>query len=552
MSNGAFTFVLHSHLPYARQAGRWPHGEEWVHEALTETYIPLLNALYDLRDEGVPFKLTIGLTPVLLEQLGDDLIKDNFDDFIAEQVDRSNADVERFAASGDTRRETVARFWQDFYGGVATSFRGRFQRDVVGAFADLGRSGHLDILTSAATHGYLPLLATDSSIRGQLRTGRRASRRHLGFDPRSIWLPECAYRPAYVTEDGVTRAGIETFLGDNEIKCFFSETHLVEGGKPSGKAAGDAVGPYGEIRRRYAVPEGEYAKAGAGTTFQPYYVGQSNVAVLARNNRTGLQVWSGDHGYPGDYWYREFHKKDGVSGLHYWRVSGAGVDLGDKELYDPEKAFNRTREHASHFVSLVREAVSDYKRDSGHEGIVAAAFDTELFGHWWFEGVAWLAAVLREVAHDDEVTLTTASDYVTNSPPDTFIQLPEGSWGQAGTHFTWLNVDTEWMWPIVHEAERRMQTLADSASEGSAALQQAGRELLLLQSSDWPFLVTTGQAADYAVQRFHSHVERFNQMADSVENQRKADDLAMEFYELDKVFPDIDFRDFRSEPTLNR
>ncbi|HEX5940461.1 MAG TPA: 1,4-alpha-glucan branching protein domain-containing protein [Dehalococcoidia bacterium] len=543
---GSFSFVLHSHLPYARQAGRWPHGEEWVHEALTETYIPLLNGLYDLRDEGVPYKLTIGLTPVLLEQLADELIKDNFEHFIAEKVERSESDTRRFESSGDSRL-SVARFWLDFYRNVQESFSIRFKRDVVGAFADLGRSGHLDILTSAATHGYLPLLSRDSSIRGQLRTGKRSSERHIGAIPESIWLPECAYRPAYQV-NGVLRPPVEAFLSEVDISCFFVETHLVEGGRPTGKAAGDAVGPYGEIRRRYALPDAKYAESSA-TTFQPYLVGTSDVAVLARNNRTGLQVWSGDHGYPGDYWYREFHRKDGVSGLHYWRVSGASIELGEKEPYDPAHAFARTNEHADHFVALVRDVLTDYRQDSGRDGVVIAAYDTELFGHWWFEGVSWLTGVLRRLSADADVSLTSASDYVAGNPPVDTIDLPEGSWGQAGNHFTWLNADTEWMWPIIHEAEATMEEIAALEAPAQVeTLNQAARELLLLQSSDWPFLVTTGQAGDYAVQRFLSHVDRFNELAGYVRSGLEAQARTADLYELDKVFPDIDYRDFAATP----
>ena len=543
---GSFAFVLHSHLPYARQAGRWPHGEEWVHEAITETYVPLLNALYDLREEGVSYRLTIGLTPVLLEQLADELIKDNFDHFISEKVERSEADCRRFESDGDPRL-AVARFWHGFYQKVQESFAVRFKRDIVGAFAELGRSGHLDILTSAATHGYLPLLARDSSIRGQLRTGARSSLRHLGRASESIWLPECAYRPAYQA-DGETRPAIESFLAEGGIRCFFVETHLIEGGKPTGKAAGDAVGPYGEVRRRYSLPA-TTPGVSSGTTFQPYFVGESDVAVMARNSRTGLQVWSGEHGYPGDYWYREFHRKDGVSGLQYWRVSGTTVDLADKEVYDPPKAFARTEDHAEHFSALVREVLTEYRGDDGRNGIVVAAYDTELFGHWWFEGVSWLTGVLRRLASDPEIDLTTASAYVTNNPPVESIALPEGSWGQGGNHFTWFNADTQWMWPIIHNAETTMEELARMETAGlTDVLNQAARELLLLQSSDWPFLVTTGQAGDYAVQRFLSHVDRFNELAGYARSGFSAQSRVAELYESDKVFPNIDYRDFAADP----
>src|SRR3954464_7395302 len=209
---GAFTFVLHSHLPYARRAGRWPHGEEWIHEAASETYVPLLIALHDLRDAGVPYKVTIGITPVLAEQLADPLVLEHFDIFLADKIERAAGDVKRFTKDADGRLP-VAHWYHDFYVGIRRAFQDRFGGDLIGAFRALQEAERVEIATSAATHGYLPLLARDSSIYGQLRTGMDAYKRHFGRQPRAIWLPECAYRPAYIPEDGgPVRPGLEDFL----------------------------------------------------------------------------------------------------------------------------------------------------------------------------------------------------------------------------------------------------------------------------------------------------------------------------------------------------
>ena len=555
MKQGAFTFVLHSHLPYCRQAGRWPHGEEWIHEAAAETYVPLLQALWELRDEGVPFKLTIGVTPVLAEQLRDPLVNEHFVHYLEDRKAASQSDVVRHRSAGGKQLVTLAEFYRDFYTGVLTTYRERFGSDLVGAFKSLQDSGHVELATSAATHGYLPLLDRDSSIEAQIATGVRSYQRMFGRAPRAIWLPECAYRPGYLaTEDGVTyeKPGIEKFLGDHGLKVFFSETHTIEGGRPVGKAAGDAVGPYGDLQRRYLVPVPEYREPTHRTTFEPYLVSGVDVAVIGRNNRTGMQVWSGDHGYPGDFWYREFHKKDGTSGLQYWRITGTRVDLADKGEYRPDMARNQMFEHARHFATLVEELVSGYHAQSGRYGIVSSAYDTELFGHWWFEGVGWLREVLRLLAVSDVVQLTTATEFIEQHPPENVLALPESSWGQGGGHFTWMNVDTEWMWPIIRTAERRMERLVEanpSASEPTLeVLQQAARELLLLQSSDWPFLVSTGQAREYAIARFEQHVERFEQLAEAIETGAgpNARALAADLYERDRLFPDVDYRQFRT------
>jgi len=192
---GAFTFMLHSHLPYARQAGMWPHGEEWVHEAIAETYVPLLNALYDLREEGVPFRLTIGITPILGEQLADPLIAEHFIAYAAERAAKAAQDVDRFERAGDATFRDLARFYHHWYARVLTSFQDRFGSDLLGAFRTLQDEGLVEIATSAATHGYLPLLSRDSSIHGQLHTGVETYRRRFGRSPQAVWLPELPTDP---------------------------------------------------------------------------------------------------------------------------------------------------------------------------------------------------------------------------------------------------------------------------------------------------------------------------------------------------------------------
>ncbi|MDD1678145.1 MAG: DUF1957 domain-containing protein, partial [Methanomicrobiales archaeon] len=311
------------------------------------------------------------------------------------------------------------------------------------------------------------------------------------------------------------------------------------GGRARGKATQPMVGPYGETSipapplRRSASPEEH-----GGTTFRPYWVGESGVAVLARNERTGLQVWSASHGYPGDGVYREFHKKDSESGLHYWRLTGRGVDLGAKEDYDPEPAREKAREHAAHFRDLVKTELYLYEGGAHEPGSVVAAYDTELFGHWWLEGVEWLEQTIRLLARDEQVTLTTAAEVVRSDPPSARIDLPEGSWGDGGDHRTWLNEGTAWTWPEIHARQSRARPLLGVSSPAS---RQLARELLLLQSSDWQFLMTTGQAHDYAVERFNAHCARFDELAQAIEtNSPGLEGLVAELSALDNPFPDID------------
>ncbi len=612
---GAFTFVLHSHLPYARLAGRWPHGEEWIHEAASETYVPLLNALYDLKEEGVKYKITIGLTPVLAEQLADPMVCDHLDEYLEDKIARAKQDILRFrgdlweaelarnvqpvdrteAEEGDLppvdrkaveeklaesdeklkkpaveapekpwwvghkHLESLATWYLNYYETIKDAFDRRFNRDIIGAFKVLQDQGYIEVTTCAATHGYLPLLGTDAAIRGQIKTGVTSYERMFGRRPRGIWLPECAYRPAYYREDGTIRPGIEYYLKEEGIKVFFSETHLVTGGAPVGVAAGESVGPYGEIKRRYLIPMANAPMPETTTTtFDAYFVSDttsggdaeehSGVAVIGRNDETGQRVWSADIGYPGDFDYREFHRKDGISGLQYWRVTGTRVDLGHKDFYHPDWAQHKVRLHAQDFVGLV-ERILQARYDNGQEyGLIASNYDTELFGHWWFEGVDWIKQVLRGLADSELVDLTTASDYITEYPPEAVLHLPEGSWGAGGSHFTWNNAEVDWMWPPIHEAEERMTILANKYQYDwdnetlRIVLNQAARELLLAESSDWPFLVTTGQARNYAIERFSQHMERFRKLCDSLDKGAPDTSLAEEFYHLDNLYEDIDYR----------
>ncbi|NDJ53842.1 MAG: DUF1957 domain-containing protein, partial [Chloroflexi bacterium] len=455
----------------------------------------------------------------------------------------------------------LAEWYLNWFEMIKNSFESRYNRDIVGAFRQLQDEGLIEITTSAATHGYLPLLGRDSAIYAQVKTGVEAYRGHFGREPRGIWLPECAYRPAYIAEGGEIRPGIEYFLSQLGLRVFFSETHTIEGGMPVGVAAGDAIGPYGEIKRRYVVPVQASIAPRSATTFKPYYVSEtragpgsdqhSGVAVIGRHNRTGMQVWSADWGYPGDADYREFHKKDAKSGLQYWRVTGPRIELGMKDAYHPDWAEYKVGEHARHFAWLVSDHLKSYNAETGDFGLIASNYDTELFGHWWFEGVEWIKQVLRHLANDPSVELTTASEFIDRHPPREVLHVPESSWGMGGNHWTWDNHDTHWMWGPIHAAEIRMEQLVerfgDSATEDEeAVLNQAARELLLLQSSDWPFLVTTGQAREYAIRRFTRHVERFEGLAASAEAGRPDRELADELYEVDKVYPNIDFRWFAS------
>jgi 1,4-alpha-glucan branching enzyme len=526
----AYALVLHSHLPYVRGAGRWPHGEEWVHEAILGTYLPLLVLLHDLRAEGVRYRITIGLTPTLIEQLADPDICTRFLAYADDQIHRAELDAWDFGVNGASTRQAAAEFYRGSYTRLKQAFTQRFERDIVGAFADLARTGEVEILTSAATHGYLPLLDA-RSVEAQLRVGLASTKRLTGLEPTGIWLPECAYKP-----------GLERALERHGFTHFFTDAALVQGREVARAAK--------SFRSKRAE---RHSGAGAGAAlleaadplidptvdlFRPYLVADSSVAAVSRHPEISGQVWSAAQGYPGDGFYREFHRKDERSGLRYWRVTDTTVDLGNKAEYVVTQAADRVREHARHFGAAVRGELAAHRTATGRDGMLVTTFDSELFGHWWFEGIDWLGLVLRELSDLE----TTVAGRLEAQPPRERVALAEGSWGKDNDHSTWMAPTTQWMWDGIRIAASRVRAIADDPPRDALrkrAADQALRELLLLESSDWPFLVTTGQAGDYAAERFRSHAQRLQRALDIATRGTVDDEVELRSLEYaDNPFPD--------------
>lgn len=548
MKKGAFAFVLHSHLPFVRKSGIWPFGEEWLYEGLTETYIPILDIINKLKKEGYKVKLTVSITPVLMEQLQDTYILIEFQKYLQDRIKRAEKDIIKFSKNKPFLK--VAIFYRNFYNEILEHFKDRYKEDIVGEFGKLQDEGYLEIMTSAATHGYLPLLNCDSSIYAQIKVGVDTYKKFLKRTPSGFWLPECAYRPAYkINENGkkYLRKGIDEFLKDFGIQFFICDTHAIEGGEAF--AGKKLYGPY-------RIPKGvsvEYHRKTSQTSFLPYLL-ESGCAVFARNRDTALQVWSGEWGYPGDGNYREFHKKDGETGLQYWKVTDSKSDLGSKEVYIRENIYDRIKENGSHFVNMIEGILSHFYENTKNYGIIVSPYDSELFGHWWFEGILFLEEVLKRMASNSNVELTTLNDYLENHPPENVIKLPESSWGEGGYHYVWMNSQVEWLWPYIQECEEKMEEMVRKFPDAKGALKvslnQIGRELLLLESSDWPFLITTGQAKEYASKRFMIHYERFKNICEIIEKggtKQELRKITEEIVKVDNLFSDLDYHIFKSQ-----
>ena len=540
---------------------------EWLHEATAETYLPLLRMLANLERDGVRFNCNLNLSPILLEQLSHPIFIAEFPKYLTRKIVAAREDEAFFTQSGETHYAGVARFWQHFFGQALADFNG-FEQNIVKAFRHFSDIGMIEIITCCATHGYLPLLGTDESVRAQVRTAVDTHVRHLGKAPRGMWIPECGYRPegfweypvgnadASPAAAGFERIGVEQALSECGIDFFFVDTHLVEDSKrvssPYDLRDGTVTGssaleqieesPKRSLYRSYYV-DGSYG--GAEGKKHP-------VSVFPRDPRTGVQVWSGDAGYPGEASYLDFHKKRWPGGHRYWRVTGSKVDMADKQPYFPQEASERVRSHASHFIHLVWEAL----QGSGKETvplILCAPFDAELFGHWWFEGIQWLEAVARNLHDfDSGIQMMSCGEYLDQYPRAGGVAMHEGSWGAEGNNQVWLNPETSWSYTHIYPAELYTREVCTAgvwreSAMGKRILQQLCREILLLESSDWQFLITTGAARDYAEIRFLTHNDQFNEIKGIWKSFEESGSIGpeqenrlAEIERRDGVFPDID------------
>lgn len=560
---GYLTFTLHAHLPYVVNHGTWPHGMEWLHEAAAETYLPLLRVLGNLERDGIRFQCNLNLSPILLEQLSHPVFIAEFPKYLNRKIVAAREDEAFFMQSGEAHLAETARFWHRFFSQAIEDFRA-LDCNIISGFRHFNDIGLIDIITCGATHGFMPLLGTDESVRAQIRTAVQTHTRHIGKPPRGIWAPECGYRPAGLWNypvpfaDGspapaaFERIGVEQALSESDIEFFVVDTHLVEQGQR-------VHSPYELLSGQ--VPSDERIEVMTHTShrslYQPYYVEgpydkRYATTVFPRDPRTGIQVWSGDSGYPGDGIYLDFHKKRWPGGHRYWRVTGDKVDMNDKQPYDPRGAAERVKSHASHFVHLVYEALRPGFNDA-IPPILCSPFDAELFGHWWFEGALWMEAIARTLHdYDTGIAMISCGEYLDRYPRAGFIALPEGSWGAGGHNEVWMNPDTSWTYTHIYPAEIYTREVATAglwrkSEMGTRLAKQLCRELLLLESSDWQFLITTGAARDYAEARFTAHNNQFNEIkeiwlafkANGSLTETEESRLA-EIERRDNVFPDID------------
>ena len=520
MSEASCCLVLHTHLPFVHHP-RYDEflEEDWLFEAITDTYLPLIAAFERLEGDGIPFRLAMSLTPPLLEMFATADLADKATRYMEKRRRLARSEIERY--DEDDPRWEAARHYAARLEECLETWD-RHERNPARALAGLADRGRVEIIASAATHGLLPLFATDESIEAQLRIGLETHEERLGRRPRGFWLPECAYRP-----------GLDAFLSRAGIEWTVFDTHAVTSATPRP--------PHGTLRP-IELPAG--------------------LAAFGRDAACSQQVWSSEAGYPGDPEYRELYKDlgfeadyryirpylkpDGVRrnvGIKYHRVTGHDVPLHEKDFWRPSRAKERAATHARDFLDK-RNAQFEAAGASCRHPVVTAPFDTELFGHWWYEGPWFLENVFRQAAARDDLGFAFRSpgDVLETASERPRADAHASSWGAGGFFRVWLNETNDWFWPYLHEMEARMARWAtqEHPPERRRLLAQMGRELLLTQSSDWAFILTQRTSAHYAERRFRDHVHRFFALERALES-GEVDEGELRLVEADdSAFPDLD------------
>ncbi|PYJ99641.1 MAG: DUF1957 domain-containing protein [Verrucomicrobia bacterium] len=521
MPSGSIALILHAHLPFVRHPEHEHFLEEdWLFEAITETYIPLLRMMQRLVDDRVPFKFTMSITPTLCAMLQDELLRERYVRHLDLLIDLAAREQKRNRRHPQLRE--LAEFYFDMFLGSRCFFAEQWKCDLLAAFRELQETGTLEIIGCAATHGLLSLIQRQSreAARAQILIGRDMYVDLFGRNLAGFWLPECAYAP-----------GLESLLQEANIRWVVLDAHGMMFGRPP-------------PRRSIYAPC--YTPAGP--------------AVFARDCDSSRQVWSAHEGYPGDPAYREFYRDVGFdlpmehlgpiargsrrfAGVKYYRITGHSEE---KELYDREAAEKAVEMHAAHFVKQRRRQLRELSA-LGFDPIVVVPFDAELFGHWWFEGPRFLDLVIREAVKNEDLCWATPSEYLATHPTQQAIQPAASTWGENGYLAVWLDQSNAWIYPHLHVAIQRMSEAARKHAEDSSpladrVLKQLARELLLAQSSDWAFLMKTGTAKEYATKRTLDHLGRFNRLYDQFAANHVDEKFLRDCEWRDNLFPNLNWR----------
>ncbi len=522
MEKGYLALVLHGHLPFVRHPEHDQFLEEdWLYEAITETYIPLINVFDGLVNDNVDFRITMSLTPTLIAMLSDPLLQHRYSRHISKLIELAEKEIAR--TKDQPEFNPIARMYLEMFKNARSVFEDKYGRNLVSAFKKFQDLGKVEIVTCASTHGFLPLMLNRKAVRAQIMIAVEHHKKHLGREPKGIWLPECGYYE-----------GLDEILKEAGIRYFFTDSHGIFHASP---------------RPKYGV-------------YAPIYC-RSGVAAFGRDIESSKQVWSSIEGYPGDYNYREFYRDvgfdldydyikpylhpDGVRinlGIKYYKITGSS---NSKDPYIRQWALEKASEHAGNFLFNREKQVewlSDIFKD--RKPIIVAPYDAELYGHWWFEGPDWINFLIRKAAFDQKtVRLITPPEYLAENPRCQIATPSISSWGYKGYAEVWLDGSNDWIYRHLHKSADRMVELAQKypAAQGllRRALNQAARELLLAQSSDWAFILKTGSHVSYAIKRTKEHILQFTKLYDDIKANHIDEGWLSDIEYRDNLFLNIDY-----------
>lgn len=526
MAHGYLCLMLHAHLPFVRHPEEEYFLEEnWLFEAITETYIPLIQVFEGLVRDEIDFRITMSMTPPLVAMLKDQLLQDRYLRHINKLIELSEKEIQR--TKNHKELNHLALTYNKKFHESRDVFVHHYQKNIVNAFKKFQDLGCLEIITCCATHGFLPILGVDSkSAQAQIEVGVEQYRQAFGRLPKGIWLPECGYQK-----------GVDDLLEKAGIRFFFIDSHGIINSDPSPK---------------YNVYAPLFCPAG--------------VAAFGRDWESSKQVWSADEGYPGDANYREYYRDigheldfeyikpyihpDGIrvnTGIKYSRITGKS---DHKELYNFDWARDKAAEHAGNFMFNREKQIEHLSTHMDRPPIIVAPYDAELFGHWWYEGPQWINFLMRKIACDQNtIELITPSDYLERHPVNQVAQPSASSWGYKGYNEFWLNGGNDWIYPHLHNASKQMVELAKlfepfldkpKSNLKRRALNQAARELLLAEASDWPFIMKTGTMVPYAHRRVKQHINRFIKLYNDLKNDTINKLWLEEVESRDNIFHSID------------
>lgn len=518
---GYLSLVLHAHLPYVRHPEHEKFLEEkWLFEAITETYLPLIQVLEGWVRDSMTCSITVSLTPTLCSMLLDPLLQERYQRHLNGLIELAE-------------KETHRTHWDEAFRPLAEMYHQRFLKaretyysygaNLVGAFRKFHELGRIEIITCAATHALLPLLGNHpASMRAQILVARDHYQDCFGTNPKGIWLPECAYA-----------GGVEAFLQEADIRWFVTDTHGILHAQP---------------RPRYGV-------------FAPVFT-PNGIAAFGRDLESAKQVWSKHEGYPGDPRYRDFYRDIGYdldldylkpylppseqrsfTGIKYHRISAV---TGEKEVYKRGEAIEAAAQHAGHFLHHRVNQIQHLASIMDRPPMLLCPYDAELFGHWWYEGPEFIDFFVRKSFFDQKTfSLTTPNEYLRRHPTHQVATPAASSWGEEGYWRVWLNESNEWIYPHLNIAQERMTELARRHPAPTPlqrrALNQAGRELVLAQASDWPFILRTGTSPEYARRRVKDHLIRFIALHDQLTSTQIDEPWLEQIEFLDNIFPRINY-----------